>query len=348
MSVRAVEWALWDAPDVPTQCFGVLVGLAWRADDNGRSSFPSEANLAACARKSARQVRRDLVELKALGLIRDGDPRAAVGVRSGYRPHVYDLAVERVRESGRPRPVSPDEGGHGRPVSDDQGGRTRPVSDVQGGHPRPVSRVDTHVQGDRTPTSTERSLKARTTGHLGRAGGVSRTRTRVRASAGRADSECQSTMDSPHVADSVDPASVVDDPAEEGERKRKPKSAGSTQKANSNGCRLPDNFAVTPEMVSWARENTPDVNGRLETESFIDYWRGAPGAKGRKRDWPATWRNWMRKAQQNAEDRNARRSRASPPGLSQTDATVARLLNGQPLGYHHPVQAHIPLPGTES
>lgn len=98
-------------------------------------------------------------------------------------------------------------------------------------------------------------------------------------------------------------------------------------------------------MVSWARENAPDVNGKLETESFIDYWRGASGAKARKRDWTATWRNWMRKAQQNAEDRNARRHRA-PSGVPQTDATVARLLNGQRL--QPPVQAHIPLPGNES
>lgn len=64
-------------------------------------------------------------------------------------------------------------------------------------------------------------------------------------------------------------------------------------------------------MIEWARTNTPLV-GAKETLAFVDYWRGAPGGKGVKLDWPATWRNWMRKAQQDAERRPAR---ASPNGL---------------------------------
>ena len=28
---------------------------------------------------------------------------------------------------------------------------------------------------------------------------------------------------------------------------------------------------------------------------FCDYWHAIPGARGRKCDWPATWRNWCRK-----------------------------------------------------
>ena len=30
-------------------------------------------------------------------------------------------------------------------------------------------------------------------------------------------------------------------------------------------------------------------------DSFMDYWRGVPGAKGLKLDWPATWRNNARR-----------------------------------------------------
>lgn len=29
-------------------------------------------------------------------------------------------------------------------------------------------------------------------------------------------------------------------------------------------------------------------------ESFRDYWHAAPGQKGVKLDWSATWRNWIR------------------------------------------------------
>src|SRR5690606_5110201 len=29
---------------------------------------------------------------------------------------------------------------------------------------------------------------------------------------------------------------------------------------------------------------------------FRDYWHGVAGAAARKADWPATWRNWIRRA----------------------------------------------------
>lgn len=73
----------------------------------------------------------------------------------------------------------------------------------------------------------------------------------------------------------------------------------------SRGSRLPDDFAVTPEMATWARENAPSC-GPVNHEAFCDYWRGVPGAKGRKVDWEATWRNWMRRDHE-------RRSQASRP-----------------------------------
>lgn len=33
-----------------------------------------------------------------------------------------------------------------------------------------------------------------------------------------------------------------------------------------------------------------------EGQSFADYWRAKPGKDGRKLDWQATWRNWVRSA----------------------------------------------------
>jgi hypothetical protein len=30
-------------------------------------------------------------------------------------------------------------------------------------------------------------------------------------------------------------------------------------------------------------------------ERFRDYWLAVPGARGRKADWGATWRNWCRR-----------------------------------------------------
>jgi len=60
-------------------------------------------------------------------------------------------------------------------------------------------------------------------------------------------------------------------------------------------------------MVAWFREHCPHVDGKSETEKFRDYWRAKPGKDGRKLDWPATWRNWMR----TAEDRAMPRQRSN-------------------------------------
>lgn len=39
-------------------------------------------------------------------------------------------------------------------------------------------------------------------------------------------------------------------------------------------------------------------NGKAsaELEKFRDYWAAQPGQKGVKTDWPATWRNWVRRS----------------------------------------------------
>lgn len=42
-----------------------------------------------------------------------------------------------------------------------------------------------------------------------------------------------------------------------------------------------------------------DLEHADELSKFRDYWRAVPGAKGRKTDWDATWRNWMRRASEN-------------------------------------------------
>lgn len=101
--------------------------------------------------------------------------------------------------------------------------------------------------------------------------------------------------------------------------------ARETRSKTKRGTRIPDDFAVTPEMVAWGRENVPTVNGALETAKFVDYWRAKSGAGATKTDWVATWRNWMR----NAADRYpAPGSNVVPLGgrRSTTDDRVAATL----------------------
>lgn len=84
------------------------------------------------------------------------------------------------------------------------------------------------------------------------------------------------------------------------------------RKRPATATRLPPGFTVTPDMVAWAREHVPKVDGRRQTEMFRDHWNSASGARARKVDWTAAWRNWMRKAdddigrQQNGGSRQSR------------------------------------------
>lgn len=39
---------------------------------------------------------------------------------------------------------------------------------------------------------------------------------------------------------------------------------------------------------------------QAEADHFRDYWLSIPGAKSMKADWPATWRNWCRRAGKNS------------------------------------------------
>jgi hypothetical protein len=106
-----------------------------------------------------------------------------------------------------------------------------------------------------------------------------------------------------------------------------PTASARSRERDGRAARIPDNFEPSPELVAWAREKAP-TTGRADHEAFVDYWRGVPGAKGRKLDWAATWRNWMRKEH---ERRSANGARASPQrqrehnGLMLNDRTIADL-----------------------
>jgi hypothetical protein len=55
--------------------------------------------------------------------------------------------------------------------------------------------------------------------------------------------------------------------------------------------------------VAKMRAECPLVDLDLETRKFADYWLSAAGKGGVKLNWGATWRNWIRKASQDARGR---------------------------------------------
>ncbi len=85
--------------------------------------------------------------------------------------------------------------------------------------------------------------------------------------------------------------------------------------STSRGTRLPDGWMPKPETIQQMRDECPNVNLEAEHRRFMDYWADQPGAKGRKVRWDSTWRNWIRRAnedtrrggRQTAADRNLER-----------------------------------------
>lgn len=71
--------------------------------------------------------------------------------------------------------------------------------------------------------------------------------------------------------------------------------ATSSRTRSDRATRLPDGWKPEPEP-ELIRDLGGDVAARRELEKFRDYWAGVSGAKGRKVDWQATWRNWLRRA----------------------------------------------------
>jgi hypothetical protein len=99
----------------------------------------------------------------------------------------------------------------------------------------------------------------------------------------------------------------------------------------ATGTRLPEDFIPTPDMREWfaAEKLHLAVDARIEHEKFVNYWVGTPGAKGRKLDWPRTWKNWMWTAAERAGKRpgNALAPISGAPYKpSTTDQKVAQTL----------------------
>lgn len=82
------------------------------------------------------------------------------------------------------------------------------------------------------------------------------------------------------------------------EEKSKKEEGKPSSKKDTRGSRLPDNWNLPLSWGMWAveEEGLPHEVVRRQGEKFRDYWHSVSGSKGVKRDWEATWRNWIRKA----------------------------------------------------
>lgn len=73
-----------------------------------------------------------------------------------------------------------------------------------------------------------------------------------------------------------------------------------SRSAKSSGSRLPEDWILPAELRTWAEAERPDLEIDSVACQFRDFWVGKAGKDGRKADWPATWRNWVRNQRQQA------------------------------------------------
>jgi hypothetical protein len=87
------------------------------------------------------------------------------------------------------------------------------------------------------------------------------------------------------------------------EKETTPPNGGVAKKTAARGTRLPDGWTPPESVVAQMRSEHPHVDLKAEHAKFIDYWQGKAGAAARKADWSATWRNWIRRAAEDARPR---------------------------------------------
>jgi hypothetical protein len=109
------------------------------------------------------------------------------------------------------------------------------------------------------------------------------------------------------------------------EEEIKPKAKSKAEAAPAS--RLPADWMPSLDDARFCEAERPDLSIDATAARFRDYWIAQPGAKGRKTDWSATWRNWVR------NEKATQQARASPRQAAQ--ANMQRLHERIHGAQHH-------------
>lgn len=93
---------------------------------------------------------------------------------------------------------------------------------------------------------------------------------------------------------------------------------------SATASRLPADWVPSQADEDFLRTERQDLRLEATASRFRDYWIAQPGVKGRKVDWSATWRNWVR------NERTQTPARASP--MHQTPNEKAKAWADQVTG----------------
>ena len=69
-------------------------------------------------------------------------------------------------------------------------------------------------------------------------------------------------------------------------------------KARPRGARISRDWTPSEALLAYVLEKAPSVDALDEAETFLNYWLAASGKNAIKRDWDATFRNWVKRQHQ--------------------------------------------------
>jgi uncharacterized protein YdaU (DUF1376 family) len=93
--------------------------------------------------------------------------------------------------------------------------------------------------------------------------------------------------------------------------------------------RLPPDWAPSEDDIKFCEAERPDLLAAGVADRFRDYWIAQPGVKGRKTNWVATWRNWVR---------NERRAQQASPPPRASPTTPSRHSNFEKIDYREGIE----------
>lgn len=97
------------------------------------------------------------------------------------------------------------------------------------------------------------------------------------------------------------------------------------KKTAKRGTRIPEDFALTAEMIDYARQKRPTIDFELETEKFINFFTAKTGRDATKLDWKRTWMNWIL----NAREQNGHKQHVKPADVGRSEFKPAQISDAE-------------------
>lgn len=99
--------------------------------------------------------------------------------------------------------------------------------------------------------------------------------------------------------------------------------------------RLPEDWELPVDFREWCHEEWPGIRDQFiasQADRFRDYWVSKAGRDAAKVNWLATWRNWMRRAVEEAGRKSSQQRQREPKG-GDVFFAAAEFLRNEPTGH---------------